>query len=323
MEIDPKNLDFTIINNIILANLPQYLQKWIPGGRFEGNEYIPLNPNRCDRKPGSFKINCKTGKWCDFATGDRGNNPISLYAYLRGTPYMKAALDLVNGLGSKIGFPTLIPTSNYKTVKLEINESNKNTEYALKLWNASFIADNTIVRTYLNSRGIMGAIPADVRFLPGHKHNPSGRKYPIMIAGIKHWPSKEVMAVHRTWLLPDGRDKAPVNPKKMMLGRVLGGGIQLAEPAKTMVVAEGLETALSVLQETGLPVWAGLSTSGMVGLALPALPLGQQIIIACDNDPAGLKAADQAAENWTKQGRDVRLAIPPSNKDFNDLITGK
>lgn len=323
METNSKNLDFALINNAILANFLQYLQKWIPGGWFEGNEYIPLNPNRHDRKPGSFKINCRTGKWCDFATGDRGNNPISLYAYLSKATYIKAALDLANGLGNRPGFPKIIPTVNYQTVKLEINENNKNTGYASKLWDASFLADNTIVRTYLNSRGITVAIPADIRFLPGHKHNPSGRRYPVMIAGIKHWSSKDVIAVHRTWLLPDGSGKAPVNPKKMMLGPALGGGVQLSEPAQTMVVAEGLETALTVLQETGLPVWAGLSTSGMVGLALPALPLGQQIIIACDNDPAGLKAANRAAENWTKQGRDVRLAIPPSNQDFNDLITGK
>ena len=230
---------------------------------------------------------------------------------------------MANGFGHRPGFPITIPMGNYKTVKLEISENDKNTEYASKLWSASFLADNTIIKTYLNFRGITVAIPDDIRFLPSHKHNPSGRRYPVMIAGIRHWPSNDVIAVHRTWLLPDGRGKAPVNPKKMMLGRALGGGIQLSKPAKTMVVAEGLETALSVLQETGLPVWAGLSTSGMVGLVLPEPPLAQEVIIACDNDPAGLKAADQAAENWTKQGRNVRLAVPPSNQDFNDLLTRK
>ena len=44
--------------------------------------YVALNPTRNDRRPGSFKINIRTGRWCDFATGDRGGDPVSLVAYL-------------------------------------------------------------------------------------------------------------------------------------------------------------------------------------------------------------------------------------------------
>ena len=42
------------------------------------------NPTRPDRRPGSFKINLTTGRWADFATGDRGGDPVSLAAYLFG-----------------------------------------------------------------------------------------------------------------------------------------------------------------------------------------------------------------------------------------------
>ncbi|MGB3214635.1 MAG: toprim domain-containing protein, partial [Alphaproteobacteria bacterium] len=131
-----------------------------------------------------------------------------------------------------------------------------------------------------------------------------------------------LIAVHRTWVLPDGSGKAPLEPEKMMLGPASGGVVQLSAPAQKMVIAEGLETALSVMQETGLSVWAGLSTSGMTGLVLPDFPLGQEIIIAGDNDPAGRKAAIQAAEKWSREGREVRLAFPPLNQDFNDMLKG-
>ena len=46
----------------------------------EGHEYVARNPTRADRRPGSFKINLRTGRWADFATGDKGGDPVSLAA---------------------------------------------------------------------------------------------------------------------------------------------------------------------------------------------------------------------------------------------------
>ena len=42
------------------------------------------NPTRADRRPGSFSVNTRTGRWADFATGDRGGDVVSLAAYLHG-----------------------------------------------------------------------------------------------------------------------------------------------------------------------------------------------------------------------------------------------
>ncbi len=320
MCIDRERLDFAEINRAVLADYPAFLQRWIPGGRFEGSEYVPMNPKRYDRRAGSFKINWRTGKWSDFATGDSGTTPLSLYAYLTGLPYAQAGFRLAEELGGKRYFQSIGVANSSKPDR---REDQKNRDYALKLWNASFPAENTVIEKYLYSRGIAAAIPLDIRLLPGHRHRPSGRVCPVMLAAIRRWPSKDLIAVHRTWLLPDGSGKAPLEPEKMMLGPASGGAVQLSAPAKKMVIAEGLETALSVMQETGLSVWAGLSTSGMTGLALPDFPLAQEIIIAGDNDPAGRKAVTQAAEKWTKEGREVRLAFPPVNQDFNDLILEK
>jgi hypothetical protein len=47
-----------------------------------GAEYVARNPKRTDRRSGSFKINLMTGRWADFATGDKGGDVISLTAYL-------------------------------------------------------------------------------------------------------------------------------------------------------------------------------------------------------------------------------------------------
>lgn len=320
MFVDRGRLDFAEINRVVLANYRGFLQRWIPGGRFQGCEYVPLNPKRYDRKAGSFKINWRTGKWSDFATGEGGTTPLSLYAYLTGFPYAEAGFRLAEELGTKRYFQPMNAPKFANASKLDKQKEEKNRDYALKLWNTSFPAENTVVETYLRSRGLTAVIPQDIRLLPGHRHSPSDRLYPVMLAAIRCWPYKNIVAVHRTWILPDGSGKAPLEPQKMMLGATSGGAVQLSTPAAKMVIAEGLETAMSVMQATGLSVWAGLSTAGITNLVLPDFPLAQEVIIAGDNDPAGRKAAIQAAEKWTKEGRNVRLAFPPVNQDFNDLI---
>jgi hypothetical protein len=58
----------------------------------------------------------------------------------------------------------------------------------------------------------------------------------------------------------------------------------------------GIETALSVLQATGKPVWACLGTSGLKAVILP--PEVKTVVIAADADEAGEKAAQDSP--WTQ-----------------------
>jgi phage/plasmid primase-like uncharacterized protein len=143
-----------------------------------------------------------------------------------------------------------------------------------------------------------------------------------MVAAVTTWPSRDVVAVHRTFLVADGRKKAPVSQNKMMLGPCTGGAVRLAAAGKVLILAEGIETALSVQAATGLPAWAALSAGGIEGVLLPDIPLASEIILAADHDDAGLRATNTAAEKWTRQGRAVRIAVPPEpGTDFNDMAT--
>ncbi len=94
-------INFKTINAAALARWPEVLQRWLPNGRIEGREYVARNPTRADRRPGSFKINLNTGRWSDFATGDKGGDPISLAAYLAGCGQAEAARELAAMLGVK------------------------------------------------------------------------------------------------------------------------------------------------------------------------------------------------------------------------------
>ena len=74
----------------------------IGGGKMQGPEYLTLNPNRADTKPGSFSVNRNTAHWGDFATRDKGGDLVSLPAYLRSEKQGAAAVALAGFLGIEI-----------------------------------------------------------------------------------------------------------------------------------------------------------------------------------------------------------------------------
>lgn len=90
---------FAEINLLALDALPALLNRWLPDGRKNGQEYIARNPRRDDRRAGSFSINTHTGRWADFATGDSGGDVISLAAYLFDLSQSEAKKHLSNVLG--------------------------------------------------------------------------------------------------------------------------------------------------------------------------------------------------------------------------------
>jgi uncharacterized protein (DUF927 family) len=92
-------VDFPRIKQASIAALPRLVEDWFPEGRREGAEWVALNPKRTDGRPGSFKINTASGKWGDFATGDKGGDPIALYAWLHDC----SQLDAAKALGELLG----------------------------------------------------------------------------------------------------------------------------------------------------------------------------------------------------------------------------
>jgi hypothetical protein len=92
-------LDFDAINRAALDVLPAVLARLLPGGKAIHREWVALNPRRADRSLGSFKVNRYNAKWCDFATGDKGGDPVSLVAYLHGVSQSEAARLLAQMLG--------------------------------------------------------------------------------------------------------------------------------------------------------------------------------------------------------------------------------
>jgi hypothetical protein len=98
-------VDFAEINRAALAAFPAVLSRILPGGKRLGAEIVALNPRRADHRLGSFKVNRYNGRWADFATGDKGGDPISLVAYLADVSQGEAARLLARMLGIEAGRP--------------------------------------------------------------------------------------------------------------------------------------------------------------------------------------------------------------------------
>ena len=176
----------------------------------------------------------------------------------------------------------------------------------------------SLVEVYLRSRGITIPIPPSLRFHPALRH-PSGGRWPAMVARVSQ-DTDNTTAIHRTFLREDGKGKASVEPQKMMLGPCRGAGVRLAEPGELLMVGEGIETCLAVMQATGHPAWAALSTSGLCTLQLPQSV--RNVIVLADGDESGVAAAEEAAQRWSREDRRVRIAHPQPGCDFNDMLLG-
>lgn len=74
----------------------------LDGGKRQGHEYLPLNPNRADTRPGSFSINTNTGAWMDGATGDKGGDLVSLAAFVWSCKQSEAARRLAVQFGIEV-----------------------------------------------------------------------------------------------------------------------------------------------------------------------------------------------------------------------------
>jgi hypothetical protein len=143
-----------------------------------------------------------------------------------------------------------------------------------------------------------------------------------MVALVEH-VERGPVAVHCTYLRPDGRGKAEIEKEKAIFGPAAGGAVHFDTPrdGQRLAVAEGIETALSVAVACLIPAWAALSAPGMKNLILPRD--ATHVVICADHDASGTgeRAAHEAAARWLADGRRVRIAMPPEpGADFNNVL---
>ena len=304
----------------LAQNAEQVCRHYLPAGRREGSYWmvgdLQNNPGRSlfVRLTGPTSGPGARGKFTDGATGEHGD-----------------LLDIIRERTGITRFPELLAEARAhlgrrQPVVLEMPSPKKDKApggtpaSAARLFAASVPITGTLAATYLTSRGIspLGASSA-LRFHPKCWHRDEGQTKPVprpaMIAAVTDGAGV-LQGVHRTWLAPDGQDKADVATPRRAMGHLLGNAVRFSPCDEVLALGEGIETMLSVSQAApGLPVWAALS-SGHLGAVL--LPKGlQRLYIAVDRDPAGHRAAERLSARAAELGVRV-IVLEPRLGDFND-----
>lgn len=90
-------LDIAEVAQAALPHLPELCRRWLPGGKQIGAEWTC---GSLAGEPGaSCKVNLRSGRWADFATGARGGDAVSLAAALHRLTQGEAAERLAQMLG--------------------------------------------------------------------------------------------------------------------------------------------------------------------------------------------------------------------------------
>jgi Toprim domain len=250
----------------------------------------------------------RAGKWCDAATGERGDL-LDLIAVTRKLPGLKSALSEAQQF---LNLPAGLPRPQTEPVP-----SDK-TRAAQRLFGMGRPIAGTLVETYLLHRGIaqLDACPS-LRFHPHcyYREGASQEIRPALLAAITDLDGR-ITGVQRTWLQPTGRGKAAVATPRRTLGRQLGNAVCFGSVEEVMLAGEGIETVLSLKSVLpGLSMLAALSASNLGALVLP--PGLKRLYVARDRDPAGEAAFQRLARRAAALGVSVR-PLDPRGGDFND-----
>ncbi len=188
---------------------------------------------------------------------------------------------------------------------------------AKRIWDESRAMCSTPASAYLERRAIgVGAGNPALRFHPRMTSIDDTLRRPALVAAILD-RTGELQGVQATLVTRYGAGKAQVATPRRIIGKLVGGAVRLDAPTDTLLVAEGVESALSAGRLVGAPAWAALSAHN---LSLFEPPSGvTRLIIAADNDAAGRAAVETLSQRLL--GRIeliVRLPEEPFN-DWNDV----
>lgn len=182
-----------------------------------------------------------------------------------------------------------------------------------------------MVLAYLKSRGLnpayLGPLLTDIRGSNRILHGPTGDRCRGMLALIRD-PAGEPISIHRTYSHNSKRKKRVMPPTKT----IAGGAIRLGEPNGELIVAEGIETALSASEMYGgTASWAAISADNMTKIVIPGAV--ERVLIVADNDQsfAGQKAAFVLANRLgIQEKKKVRVVMPRQmGTDMNDVIKNR
>ena len=226
--------------------------------------------------------------------------------------------------------PVHVPT-------LEELENTLERKAVKALWDSAipFTHENSTriapLKKYLESRGLSFHEIPEIRFLPRAKTVSQGKTvfFPCMLGAIRDLEGN-LVSLHRTFLTEDGK-KAPIEVQKKIMhlskmDSISGCAIRFGNPKRVLAIAEGIETALSVVKATGFACWSCISAGGFKSVRIPKSV--KTVIIFEDKDASGTgqRAGRELKKRLEQEGLTVHIAEPSmpltegvKSVDFNDI----
>ena len=253
------------------------------------------------------------GLWTDDVTGQRGG-PLELLRLRLGDATPERALAEARRFLAATAHTTA-PRRRAQSP----HARHHRTEAPVRLWNLCRSIHGSHAEAYLHARGIehCRGLPA-LRFHPNlfyRTADDAQHALPALVAAVAD-PAGLFTGVQRTWLDPRRPVKANLSHPRKALGRIHGCAVYLGEPHATLVVAQGIETALAL--RTACPDLAVAATLTETSFGAYTAPERiTRLIVAHDNVPASAQAAERLLARCRRRAL-CATVVAAAGKDFND-----
>jgi putative DNA primase/helicase len=296
-------VNFKAVSAAAHAAIGTIVPRLLPSGRRQGDEWVAVYPKRDDSRPGSFKVNMKTGRWADFATNDTGGDIIDLKAYIDGKTKLEAARELGAMLNVKFdegGAPSAKATMRPDQARLAPKAFPPRTTPDKDNKPLFIVAgdDGPSVLHNEKRRHVyrQGGVPIRIKIML-HDGGAFNVFRVVHLDGVTGWQYRK----------PEGFQTVPyfaqVNPFEA------DGPIYWPEGEKDV----------DTLANAGLPAF----TFGGTGDGLPdgcaAHVAGRAVVILSDNDDVGRKHADAKASAVHGVAAEIRIVHFPDTADKGDV----
>jgi phage/plasmid primase-like uncharacterized protein len=268
----------------------------------------------CPRCGGTdrFSVNTRKRVFNCRRSDESGGDVIDMVRYVTGCSFMEAC-ELINGE------PRLDRSRDERRVQCEASQvpepaaPPRADHRGLALWRMAAPLDRTPADLYLGARGFTPPYPATLRYLPCAGDHPHALIAAFGLPdepepGLLRIPDAAVRAVHLTRLDPAGTKRLKTDDAKIIVGQ---GGLGLpvaltpVNDGLGILIAEGIENALSLGLSLGLGAWAACSHTRMPALASAVPSYVEAVTIVADPEPEARASACALAERLERRGINV------------------
>lgn len=331
-------------------DLVERIRQDVPDLKRQGREWLGRCPFHGGR---SFTVIPEKRFWYCFGCGQHGD-AIKYLREISGCSFLEAVAEMNGGIAVEVSREVREARALEDRRREEdiARQQQKKRLAAHALWKSSLPIAGTPAERYLTGRGLAPPFPPTLRFQPRCKARwqeadpetgevkDRSATLPALIALVMA-SDRTLATVHRIYLDraaaagegPVGKatDLPPEDVKKLH-GPPLDGAVRLSEPADDLVLTEGVETGLAVLEalraraeRKGLPVpavWSAISAGQLLRIRLGQY-LPRRIVVMADHDATsgtGERMAVRACHRFEAMGIPALWRQPNQPGDWLDVL---